>query len=259
MASLLHSFALRVIQPDVVGVTCSGSQARGEAGAHSDVDLQIYVRGLPASPYDRYTMRNWDGHLVSLKTLTVEAQSMELSEPSAAIWAVPGLRQALILHDPQGEVRALKQVAIDFQWEPLQPRADEYAAEELMACSEEAHKILAGLQAADESKVLYGVWGLMKGLTAAVATQRAVMIETENRYFDLVQESVGASSEWTRHFRVALGADAAGLASIRPFVSRGRAALRLYRLTADLFAAIIPGKHRLVIETTLQLLAEAGF
>ena len=34
---------------------------------YSDVDFDIFVSKVPDNPYDRYTLRYWDGKLVSLK------------------------------------------------------------------------------------------------------------------------------------------------------------------------------------------------
>jgi hypothetical protein len=60
-----------------------------------------------------------------------------------------------------------------------------------MGCAEEVHKILNGLDRGHESTVLYATWGLVKNMLEAVAVQRGVMIVSENRYFDLIQECGG--------------------------------------------------------------------
>ena len=80
------------------------------------------------------------------------------------------------------------------------------------------------------------------------------MIVSENRYFDLIQESVGRDSKWTRAFRTAWGLDSGA----SQYQSRGTAALTLYRLSAAMFDELIPDKHREVVTQTLQLIKEAG-
>jgi hypothetical protein len=123
-----------------------------------------------------------------------------------------------------------------------------------MGNAEEVHKILNGLARGHESTVLYATWGLVKNMLEAVAVQKGLMIVSENRYFDLIQEAVGRDSKWTRAFRTAWGLDP----HASQYQPRGAAALTLYRLTAAMFDDLIPAKHREVVDKTLQLLKEAG-
>jgi hypothetical protein len=80
------------------------------------------------------------------------------------------------------------------------------------------------------------------------------MIISENRYFDLIQHSVGRDSAWTRAFRTAWGLEPDGCG----YHQRGRTALTLYGLTAKMYDELIPEKHREVVNRTLQLIKEAG-
>ena len=246
----LKSLSARLMQPGVLGLAVVGSYARGEHTAHSDIDLDIFVESLSGEA--DYTLTHMEGRLVSLKYLTIVQELESLGKPQKAIWAVPGLRQMVILTDDTGAIANLKQAAQNFNWQAMQPAADEYAAEELMSCAEEIHKIVHGLSADNESKVLYAVWGLFRGLANAVAVQQGMMMTSENRYFDIIQQTIGATHPWTKSFRLALGADI--IATQPAYITRGKAALDLYRHTAVLFQNIIPEKHRDVIENTLQLL-----
>jgi hypothetical protein len=88
-----------------------------------------------------------------------------------------------------------------------------------------------------------------------VAVQRGLMIISENRYFDLIQDSVGRDSKWTRAYRTAWGLDP----NASQYQSRGVGALTLYRLTAAMFDELIPEKHREVVNNTLRLIKEAGY
>jgi hypothetical protein len=103
--------------------------------------------------------------------------------------------------------------------------------------------------------VLYATWGLVKNLLEAVAVQHGILIISENRYFDLIQESVGRDSNWTRAFRTAWGLDE----SASQYQTRGEAALTLYCLSATMFDDLIPERHREVINKTLYLIKEAGY
>ena len=120
---------------------------------------------------------------------------------------------------------------------------------------EEVHKILSGLDRKHESTVLYATWGLVKNLLEAVAVQRGIMMVSENKYFDLIQESVGRDTKWVSAFRTAWGLNS----SSSQYPTRGAAGLTLYRLTAAMFDGLIPDIHRGVVDNTLRLIKEAGY
>jgi predicted nucleotidyltransferase len=245
----------RVDSPYVIGVGIVGSYARGQENKYSDVDLDIYVSKLPEDPHERYSLRYWDNKLVSLKHTLLDEERLAFRDPRRAIWAVPGLRGMRILLDREGRVAELQKDAQEFEWSPLQPAADGFAAAEIMGNAEEAHKILSGLARGHESTVLYATWGLVKNMLEAVAVQRGLMIVSENRYFDLIQDSVGRDSDWTRAFRRAWGL----IEGASGYRSRGAAALRLYCLSAALFDGLIPVEHREVVGRTLTLIQEGGY
>lgn len=245
----------KINSPDVTGVGIVGSYARGQESKYSDVDFDIFVSKLPENDYDRYTLRHWDGKLVSLKYTLFDDELAALTNPRRAIWAVPGLCGMKILLDKDGSLGELQTMAQKFDFSLLQRDADEFAAEEVMGCAEEVHKILNGLTRSHESTVLYATWGLVKCMLEAVAVQRGIIIVSENRYFDLIQEAVGRDTKWVSAFRTAWGLDSTS----SQYQSRGAAALKLYRLTAAMFDGLIPEKHRQVVDTTLRLIKEAGY
>jgi hypothetical protein len=113
---------------------------------------------------------------------------------------------------------------------------------------------MGGLIQNHESKVLYAAWGMFKGLSFAVLVQAGLMVDSENRIFDIIQNHLGHDHAWTRAFRLSFGMDVDGR-EIPAFQTRGRAALDLYVQTATLFKDIIRDKHREVIENTLQLIS----
>jgi hypothetical protein len=253
--SFIQSVLQNIDSPDIIGVGIVGGYARGQGTKYSDVDLDIFVSKLPERDYDRYTLRYWDGKLVSLKYALLEDEIAALTNPRRAIWSVPGLQGMKIVLDEDGSLAELQKMAQKFDFSLLQSAADEFAVEEVMGCAEEVHKILSGLAREHESTVLYATWGLVKCLLEAVAVQRGIMIVSENRYFDLIQESVGRDTKWVSAFRMAWGLDSAS----SQYQSRGTAALTLYRLTAAMFDGLIPDKHREVVKNTLWLIKEAGY
>ena len=251
----IKSIIQKIDSPDVIGVGIVGSYARGEESKYSDVDFDIFVSKLPENEYDRYTLRIWDGKLVSLKYTLLDDELAALENPRRAIWAVPGLRGMKIVMDKDGSMRELKKMTQKFDWSLLQPAADEFAGEMVMGNAEEVHKILSGLDRKHEATVLYATWGLVKGMLEVVAVQRGIMIVSENKYFDLIQESVGMDTKWVSAFRTAWGLNSTS----SQYQSRGAAALTLYRLTAAMFDGFIPEHHREVVSNTLRLIKEAGY
>jgi len=251
----IQSVLEKIDSPEVVAVGMVGSYARGQEGKYSDVDLDIYVSQLPENQYDRYTLRYWDNKLVSLKYASMEDERSALANPRRAIWVAPGLQGMKILLDKDGSLAELQKVAQHFDFSLLQSEADHFAAEEIMGNAEEVHKILNGLARSHESTVLYATWGLVKNMLEAVAVQRGILIVSENRYFDLIQDAVGRDTKWTGAFRSAWGLDSTSA----QYQSRGVAALKLYRLTAVMFDGLIPEIHREVVKKTLLLINEAGY
>ena len=253
--SFIQSILHQIDSPDVIGVGIVGSYARGQETKYSDVDFDIFVSTMPEDPSDRQTLRYWDNRLVSLSYNLLDDERAALTNPRRAIWAVPGLRGMRIVLDKDSSMAALQKAAQEFEWSTLQSAADEFAAEEIMGNAEEVHKILNGLAREHESTVLYASWGLVKNMLEVVTVQRGIMIVSENRYFDLIQDSVGRDSDWVSTFRTAWGL-VSGSCDYR---SRGAAALSLYRLSAEMFDGLIPGEHREVVNKTLTLIQEAGY
>lgn len=253
--SFLQSILENINAPEGIGVGVVGSEARGQASKYSDVDLDIFVRNLPESEYDRSTLRYWDGKLVSLKYVLLEDEFAALTNPRRAIWAAPALSGMQIVLDKNGSLADLQHRAQRFDCSPLQPLANEFASEQVMGCAEEVHKILNGLARGHESAMLYAVWGLAANLLEAVAVQRGILIVSENCYFDLIQDAVGRDTKWVSAFRSAWGLDSTSA----QYQTRGAAALMLYRLTAAMFDALIPNRHRAVVSITLRLIKEAGY
>ena len=252
--AFLHSLVAEYATDGIVAVALAGSYVRGDANRWSDVDIIRYAATMPETIEGRYTLAIRDGRLVSFSTTTIAAKAAEMTRPETAIFVVPGLRQARILHDPTGALAALHQQARDFTWKPLQSAANAYASEMVMGLAEEAHKLLGALSRRDESATSYTTYGMVLGLTRAVAVGLGVLIESENSYFRQAQEAAGADSAWTRYHRLAAGFIADSSHAL-PATSAGIAALHLYRETAQLLASLLLPRHLPVIEATLQAIA----
>ena len=256
--TFLHNLVSQIDDENTIGITMGGSLARGEGDSYSDVDIQHYVRIVPENKVEANSLRFRDGFLVSIHSGLLEEEAAGLKRPHRAIWVVPGLRQARILLDKDGSVAQLIESARNFRWADIQPAADAMASWQLCGLAEEVHKILGGLETNDESKTLYALKSLLFDLVETLLVQRGILVPTENAYFDLAQETAGRNSEWTRQLRLAAALDP--LPSVSPvYVSRGVAAITLYRLTAGLMEDILRPEEATVIHRSIAIMAEAGY
>ena len=237
---------------DTVGLALTGSYARGDASDYSDVDVIRFVRDMPAEETDRYRLEIRDHKLLSVSTTTVAEKREELTWPEKAIWAVPGLRQACVLLDSEGSLAKLKREADAFTWDRLGGAADKYVSDCVMGYAEEAHKVLTGLASGRESTIMYGTLGLVFGLARAVAVMHRVLVESDNSYFDQVQDAVGRCSAWTRGFRQAAGLDPGTVNE------RGIAGLQMYRETAALASRVLRSEHAGVVDNALEIIERSG-
>ena len=253
--SFIHSALEQLDSPDVIGIGIVGSYARGQEAKYSDVDIDIFVNKLSENELDHYTLRYWDDKLISLKQTLLADERAALVDPRRAIWAVPGLRGMSIILDKDGSLADLRKAAQEFEWSRLQSAADKFAVDTVMHCAEEVHKVLNGLAHESESTVLYAVWGLIKHLPEAVFVQRGLMMTSENRCLDLMQDSMGRDSAWTQSFRKSWGLSPNG----SHYQDRAAGALALYCITAEMLNKLISATHRSVVNKTLQLIKETGY
>ncbi len=255
--AFLNELVAELDGEDVLAIALMGSYARGDATAYSDVDVVRFAAKPPEGDEEGYTLQYRGGRLVSISTTTLEAKERELSHPVSAVMAVPGLRQARVLLDKDGALAALREQAIAFTWEPLQPAADRFASYTLMGNAEEVHKVLSGLVRRDESAAMYGTVGMCNMLTQIVVVQRGLLIQTENSWFQQVYDEVGQGSDWTRYHRLANGFEA-GPPHLPPFEARAVAGLCLYEETTTLLRDVLRPAHAQVVDTAIANIRRFG-
>jgi predicted nucleotidyltransferase len=256
--SFLQALVTQLDNENTIGVAMGGSYARGEGESYSDVDIHHFVRRKPTIEAEKYSLRYIDGYLVSITLITLEEEYASLQDPKKAIMAIPGLRQEHILLDKDGSIAALIESSAKINWEGLQKAANAYASWNLSGFAEEALKILAGLAQRNESKTINAIWGLTRGLATTLLVQRGILLPTENAYIDLVQETAGRTSEWTRQFRLATGLDPCPPKQ-PPFIQYGKAGLLLYLETARLLQNILLPEDAVVVNRTTEIIVEAGY
>jgi len=236
---ILTAFVEEMTDDNTVGFILGGSHARGEASAHSDVDVRRFVR-TPVDIKKRYLIRG--SYLFEYSVSTPTKVWDEIGNPARAIWYVPVLRQARILRDSDDQLAALKQAAMDFQWEPLQVAADAHASYALHMMVE---TIFKAINAFDSPQILArNLFWLTEPITELVAVQRGVLFRSSKSYLPQVQAAMGEDSVWTKYHREAFDAR-------RSVEERTRSGLWLFVETARVFEPILKPEDRQVIEAAV--------
>jgi predicted nucleotidyltransferase len=237
----------------VTAIILHGSYARGEGlPLYSDVDLvRIIDESADHREEKRFLYR--EGYLLSVSSRPLSAYRKRLTQPEKAIFAVPGVREARILLDKNGEFQKFQQEAWEWTWEPLQTVADAYASQLMVEQTEIVLKLLRALALQDLVALSEMILDLFAAITDAVAVQRGVLVRSGNTYFRQVQESVGQQSVWTHyHLRIA-GVTTYSLS----LKERSREVLCLYKETAQLLKPHIHSDHWSVIEQTIYTIGYA--
>jgi hypothetical protein len=238
---------------EIVGIIFGGSYARNEATPFSDVDLACFVPDSVKPLPKRFIYR--DGRLVSIGSRTVAGTHSELARPERAIFIVSGFRRVLL--DRDGSVSRFMREVETFKWEPLQKAADNYASFGMMIYAENVHKILSEIFKRNELALAFATSKLLTSLIEAVAVQRGILVKNDSTYYRQVHEGVGLDSAWTHYHRLALGVDLVQ-ADDRPVMTRGIAALCLYRETIALLRTVMHPDHLQVAELAMQIVDQAG-
>lgn len=242
----LNSLVANLDGPGVTGIALGGSYARGDATSYSDIDLALVIREDADLPPKRFIVR--EDKLVSVSPRKISAVRAELTRPERAIWVVPGLAACRILIDKTGELADFIAELHAFDWAPLQPAADRYAANYLMFTTEEAFKVLGALQRDSKHAIAEATTNLVASLTHLVAVQRGVMITSHHTYYQQVQTSVGAESIWTAYHNLATGVTAPDVPSAQALSTRALSSLHLFRETISLIKHIMTREQLDVIK-----------
>ncbi len=202
----------------VQAIFLTGSVARGEADAFSDLDLSVLVA---SDRWVRHDVRYRGGVLVSVERSTAAQRARAFSDPETALWNLHSLRTGIALHDPEGVFADLQTRARAVRWADLAGLADARAEELVADTAEELHKVMGGLSGGDDGRVAYGALGLTLALGKAALLSTGTLPPSENRFLSLAREA-WTDPPWRAAYGVLAGwteADVRG---------RGRAALHAY-------------------------------
>ena len=217
-----HSLARRVASELAVGgakaVVIVGSHARGEAGPESDLDL-LAVGDESYPP--RLDVR--EGTLVSVSMQPLAEHRGAFEEPDLVCEVVPGWRDALVMHDPEGLAASLVGQARGWTWGPLERRCDGWVAEEVTARAETVHKLVGALGGGWPPTSSVKRTLLATRLARVLGVHCRILYGSEDRLWHLLPEAMG--EEWGQAQSAALGRDGSLAASCA-------AALRMYELAA---------------------------
>jgi hypothetical protein len=211
-----QALARRLARQGAEAVVVLGSWMRRDAYKESDVDIHVIGRG------PHYMLERYHGFLVSVSWATARQHRQAFKDPGKVGGIIPAWRNAVILYDPKGNAKALKQEALRWQWVLLGERADRWVAEQLTGYAEEVHRLIGDLQLQRESAASVQRSLLAIHLASILAVHHRILYDSENQLWDLVSEEMG--TRWTLLQKVALGIGG------RSFEETCRAALQLFVL-----------------------------
>jgi hypothetical protein len=220
-----------------LAVALTGSLARGDATEASDVDLMAVGDG-PA-----YRLEVREGVLVAQSWASELEHRERLGRPSQIGAAVPGWREAVILHDPRGIAARLQREALEWTWEPHAEGCDTWVAEELSGLAEEVRKLAAAL---DRGRTLTAAVQrdlLALRLAPILAVRLRLLYGSENALWERVGELMGA--DWREAQAAAFSTEG------QSFSESCAAAVRLYGLAADRVAPLLDDRQAAVVESAL--------
>jgi predicted nucleotidyltransferase len=222
-------------------VVVTGSHARGEAREDSDLDLVVLGSG------PRYRLEVIEGRLVAEKWTTEEECRARFSDPGSVGSHVPGWRDSIVLHDPEGLAERLKREALSWNWSLLGARCDAWVAEEVIGLAEEVEKVVGALGSGRTLRAAARRHVLALRLAPILAVHYRLLGGSEDALWHRLGVRIGP--EWTQAQAVAFATGGERLE-----VSCA-AALRLYRIAAESVTAILGERQRSVVGHALAIAA----
>ena len=236
---LTRQLVAELIQDGAEAIALTGSYARGTATGASDLDLIVIGDG------PSYVLDVREGVLVVQSWASLEEHRQRLSDPGEVGAAVPGWREAVLLHDPNAVAAGLKQEALDWGWEKVENLCDRWVAEKLTGYAEEVQKLTAAIR--DDRKLIAAVQRdlLAVRLAPILAVYHRLLYGTENVLWDQVGGAMDL--EWRREQAAALAT------SGESFEQSCIAALSLFRLAIEAVQPLLDDRQLAVARQALAL------
>jgi predicted nucleotidyltransferase len=219
-------------------VALVGSHARGVAGIDSDLDLAVVGEG------PHYRLEVIDGVLVSLGWAPEDAQRRRLYDPEYLGTHVPGWREAVVLHDPDGVTDSIKREALEWSWDTVEHELGVWVPESITGHAEEAQKLSASIHTGHESTAAVQRSILVLRLPAILALHLRILYGSENELWNRVAEALGPVWRDAQSAALGLGGESLDASC--------HAALRLFALATDEVGALLDERQRAVVEHVLR-------
>lgn len=234
--------AARLAGDGAAAVVLTGSFARGAGRAESDIDLAAIGEG------SAYRLEREEPFLVSVSWRTEEDVRREFANPELVGMMVPGWREAVLLHDPEGVAARLKAAAEAWSWDAVAEAGERWVAQQVTGHAEEVHKVAAALDAPTvEAAALAPL--LAFRMAKVVAARRRLLYRSERELARAVADEM--AGEWRVAFDAAMGM------GDEPLRDRMRASLAVYRIAAAEVGELLDDRERAVVEHAVRL-SESG-
>lgn len=230
---LARAFSPRLIDRGAEAIVLFGSWVRGDAYKESDIDIHVVGKGA------HYSLERYQGYLLSVSWATQKQHLKAFKDPSQVCGVIPAWRNALIIYDPQGIARALKQEAERWKWDSFGKQADQWVAEELTGYAEEVQRLVGNLQLErrNVASVVRSVLAIR--MAPILAVRHRIFYDTENQLWDFVSARMG--TEWRRAQSISLSEGG------ESFEDTCKAALQLFMLTTrEVRSLLNPRQHAVV-------------
>lgn len=208
----------RLVSEGAEAVIIVGSWVRGDAYSESDID--VYAIGKKKG----HRLQRYQDFLISVCWTAERQERRNFRTPSKVGAVIPAWRNAVIIYDPKGIAKRLKQAAKEWKWNLLNRSADEWIAEEITGWAEEVHKMVGNLRFGHRHAAAVQRSLLAIHMAPILAVHYRILYETENRLWDLVSARTGV--KWKQLQSAAFGENG------QDFEDTCRAALQLYVQTS---------------------------
>jgi len=209
----------KLVRQGAEAVVLFGSWVRGDAYKESDLDIHAIGTGPD------YRLERHQGFLISISWSTARRDRQAFKDPGEVGEVIPAWRNAVIIHDPKGIAKTLKQGAQEWQWDSLGKHVDQWVAEKLTGYAEEVHRLVGNLQLGRRSAAAVQRSLLAIYMAPILAVHHRILYDTENQLWDLVSARMG--KKWAQVQSAALGE------GTQSFGDTCKAALHLFALAAQ--------------------------
>jgi len=232
----------RLVKQGAEAVFVFGSRVREDAYKESDIDIHAIGRG------HEYRLERLQGFLISISWGTARQHLQAFADPSKAGGIIPAWRNAVIIHDPKGIARTLKEDAERWRWESLSRQTDRWVAEEITGWAEEVHRLIGNLQLGRTTAAAVQRSVLAIKMAPILAVHKRILYDSENQLWALVSAKMGA--KWAKLQSIALGE------GNQSFEESCKAALQMFALVAQEAKHLLNRRQYLVVAHACEI---AGF